>query len=226
MYFKNIVLEKEPKFLLKTHRIGNLFSSTISKNESVRQATKERILHLMKYNDIEQYEVKSMLRKNQNDDEKNKGSKRRDSKSLDEIRKWVHNLAKDNRVRVNEHYSQVSRENRLSTEPEPTNLELPEEMRRIMMRRKEESLPPIKSERGTTATKRASILSSHSVVGVRPPELKLERLTLDGISFKASRSSTVRGRIQGRQAAIIPMKATTDSFEVERVRDFNGGLSW
>ena len=207
-------LEKEPKLLLRSVKIENIFNGQLSKNENVIDANRERILKLLKYNDFDQYEIKNMIRGITKLEEQRR-AKQRASKSLDEVRKMIHDLAKDDKVRVNEHYSQLSKEKN-KREPTPVELDLPEETKTMILKRKEESLPILRSRRAH----RLGLARKTLFVGGRQSVMKLEGLSPSDMSapqlMKKGPILKKRGGFT-HQDPIIPIRVTSDSFEIERV---------
>lgn len=163
-------------------------------------APKERVLKVIKQNDIEEYEVKTMIGAAEKNEEKMTEPRRRKSKSLDEVRDLISTLVKDRRAKVNEHYTKLSKDHKLVLKLEKEASEIPEETK-IMMKKssKDEFLPPIKAETVTHARRKNPLLTGGSAVPTGLQELTGSR------------------RVKGRQTTIIPTHKPSASFYIEQV---------
>lgn len=214
LFNESIAFEMKPKYLLRSSKVELLLGNSKAGDEKLQEAMRKRATVLLRNDELEKIEHKGQQKARMKTEEQKRNEKERESKSLDEIRQLITELAKDEKVRVRHYFSQVSKENGKNK----TALELSDETKATLLKRKNDSLPPLKLERGLSPSnshlnlRRAGVGGKNAVVNftdvlVSPP-------TDQGSS---TRNLYKRAAVLARQPTIIPMKMHSNSFELEQV---------
>ena len=183
-----------------------------TQNERILEARQQRLSKLLKIPDIDTNERKT-AQKARARSEDQRQTEKKEPKTLDEICHLVTELATDHKVRVHQMYTKVSKNNKnLSSD----TASISDETRAVLLARKNDSSPSIKSKVSIPSSKKRSALQQPELTG-KNPTMTYSALPAENLDQAlGTRKLFQRAKLE-HKATILPTKLTSESFEIEQV---------